>query len=129
MAVTVIFDTDVFVWMQRGHRGAARVVEGEAERCLSVYTYMELLQGAKDKAQHIKISDLLREHDFRILELTEKIGHRAAVYVEEYALSGGLKAGDALIAATAVENAMVLCSGNHKHFKMLKELRLKTFEP
>jgi hypothetical protein len=51
------------------------------------------------------------------------------VYVEEYSLSHGLRAGDAIIAATAVENNMALSTGNAKHFKPIKELKLKAFKP
>jgi len=61
--------------------------------------------------------------------LTENIGHRALVYVEEYALSASMRAGDAIIAATAIENNMMLVSSNVKHFKVIKELQLKAFKP
>jgi predicted nucleic acid-binding protein len=61
--------------------------------------------------------------------MTENIGHRAAVYVEEYTLSHGIRATDAIIAATATENDMTLCSGNAKHFKAIQELRFKVFRP
>ncbi|MEA3290843.1 MAG: PIN domain-containing protein, partial [Pseudomonadota bacterium] len=64
-----------------------------------------------------------------ILPLTENIGHRALIYVEEYALSSNMRAGDAIIAATAIENNMTLVSSNVKHFKVVKELRLKAFKP
>lgn len=67
--------------------------------------------------------------DFIVLPLTENIGHRALIYIEEYALSHGLRAGDAIIAATAAENSMALVSGNAKHFKPIKELKLKVFKP
>jgi len=125
----VIFDTDIFIFVQRGNEKAARLIDGEAERFLSIYTYMELLQGAKDKGQHKYIVDFLKEFGFQTLSMTENIGHRAAVYVEEYTISGGLRAGDAIIAATAVEHGLALCTGNQKHFKAIKELRLKVFEP
>ena len=39
------------------------------------------------------------------------------------------KIGDAIIAATAVENNLTLVSGNRKHFRMIKELRFKGFTP
>ena len=42
----MIFDTDIFIWVQRGNLKAANVIEREDERLLSVQTYMELLQCA-----------------------------------------------------------------------------------
>ena len=39
----ILFDTDVFIWVQRGNRKAAKLMEEEEERYLSVQTYMELL--------------------------------------------------------------------------------------
>ena len=90
---------------------------------------MELLQGAGEKRQHEYILDFLREFGFRILPLSENIGHRAAIYIEEYSLSYGLRAGDALIAATATENGLTLCTSNARHYKPIKELKLKVFKP
>lgn len=67
----------------------------------------------------------------RLISLLKRkwIGHRALIYIEEYALSHGLRAGDALIAATATENNMTLCSSNSKHFKPIKDLKIKVFRP
>jgi predicted nucleic acid-binding protein len=125
----MIFDTDLFIWVQRGNQRAAKIINDEEERLLSVQTYMELLQGATNKRQHRLTLDFLGDFGFRTLPLTENIGHRAAIYVEEYALSHGLRAADALVAATATENGLVLCSSNAKHFKPIKELRFKLFKP
>jgi predicted nucleic acid-binding protein len=44
-------------------------------------------------------------------------------------MSHGLRAGDALIAATAAENNLELVTSNAKHFKTIKELRIKVFKP
>ena len=72
---------------------------------------------------------LIYSFGFIVLPLTENIGHRASIYVEEYTLSSSIRAGDAIIAATAVENNMTLSSSNVKHFKVIKELKLKAFKP
>ncbi len=125
----MIFDTDIFIWIQRGSSKAANLLDKDYERLLSVHSYMELLQGAKDKKQHHYIIDFLKDFGFKILPLSENIGHRAAIYIEEYSLSHGLRAGDAIVAATATENGLTLCSSNAKHFRPIKELRLKVFKP
>ncbi|MDI6687562.1 MAG: type II toxin-antitoxin system VapC family toxin [Desulfobacterales bacterium] len=125
----MIFDTDIFIWIQRGNKKAAKLMEMSEERHLSVQTYMELLQCAKNKNQHKHIKDFLTAFDFIVLPLTENIGHRASIYVEEYTLASGLRSGDAIIAATAVENNLPLASSNVRHFKMIKDLQLKIFKP
>ena len=125
----MIFDTDIFIWVQKGNTKAARLIQKEEERLLSLQSYLELLQCAQDKKQHECTISFLKDFDFRTLPLTENIGHRAAVYVEEYSLPHGLRAGDALIAATAVENNLTLSTSNTKHFRPIKELKLKPFRP
>jgi hypothetical protein len=125
----MIFDTDVFIWAQRGNEKVVRLFEKEEEKYLSVQTYMELLQNATNKTQHKYTKDFLTSFGFIVLPLTENIGHRASIYVEEYTLSSSLGAADAIIAATAVENNMPLASSNVKHFRVIKELQLKAFKP
>ncbi len=125
----MLFDTDVFIWVQRGNSKAARLIDRSEERCLSVYSYLELLQSAKNKKQHHYTNDFLASLGFVVLPLSENIGHRGLIYVQEYTLTHGLRAGDAIIAATAVENNMTLVSSNAKHFKPIKELKLKVFTP
>ena len=125
----MLFDTDILVWIQRGNHRAAALVDREEERCISVLTYMELLQGTREKQQHEHILDFLSEYSFRILPLSENIGHRAAIYIEEYSLSHGLRAGDAIIAATATDNNLTLCTSNLRHYRPIKELKLRVFKP
>jgi len=125
----MIFDTDILIWVQRGNEKAAKLVEKEKDKYLSIQSYMELLQGAKNKTQHKYVKNFISEFEFSILPLTENIGHRALIYVEEYALSSNMRAGDAVIAATAVENNKILVSSNAKHFKVVNELQFKIFKP
>ena len=127
--VIVIFDSDMLIWLLRGHTGAAKAVEDAPERYLSVQSYMEILQGAKDRLEQGMIRDLLSDTGFIRLPFTENCGHRAAILIEEYALSSGLRAGDAIIAAAALENNFSLMTGNECHFKPIKDLKLKVFKP
>ncbi len=125
----MIFDTDILIWVQRGNEKAAKLIEKNEDRHLSIQSYMELLQGAKNKVHHKYVKDFISEFEFSVLPLTENIGHRALIYVEEYTLSSNMRAGDAIIAATAVENNMPLVSSNVKHFKVVNKLQLKAFRP
>jgi predicted nucleic acid-binding protein len=125
----MLFDTDVLIWVQRGNVKAAHLIDQAPERLISAQTYMELLQGALNRQQHAIIKSFLTRYGFRILPLTENVGHRAMIYMEQYALSHGITAGDAIIAATAAENGVILVSGNEKHFKALSGINFKAFRP
>ena len=123
----MIFDTDVLVWAERGNEKAIESISDAAERAISVMTYMELLQGARNPKESDKIKTFISDGNFIVFPLTENVGHRALIYVEEYARSSGIRASDAIIAATAVENNFMLVSGNAKHYKPLRDLKFKSF--
>lgn len=125
----MIVDTDVLIWVLRGHAKAADAVDAAEARAIAVVTYMELLQGARDKREVKAIKSFLADMQFRTLPLTENIGHRASIYMEEYGLSISMSMADALIAATAIEANEQLLTGNEKHYKAIKELDLKRFRP
>ena len=126
---TMLFDTDVFIWLQRGSSRAAALIDRTPERFLSLFSLLELLQGAQNKRQQRLGQSFLRDLNFRVLSLTEPIGHRALIYIEQHALSSGLRAGDAIVAATAVENGLALASANRKHFSKIEALDLVVFRP
>lgn len=125
----MIFDTDVIVWALRGNKRAANALDRADSLEVSVVTYMELLQGAQDKRDMRLTKSYLADIGFQILPLSENIGHRASIYLEEYGLKSKLGVPDALIGATAVENHEALCSGNSKHYRDIAELELKVFRP
>lgn len=125
----MLFDTDVLIWILRGNAKAARLIDETRDRHVSIVTFMELLQGARDKREIRLIKSFVSGLGFRTLPLTENIGHRAAIYMEEFGLSSGLRVADALIAATAAENSLTLCSGDRSHYRPLSELVLRVFRP
>lgn len=125
----MVFDTDILIWIQRGNHKAARLFEQSLDRAISLQTYLELLQCVKDKRHLRATRDFLKSFAVQVLPLTENIGHRASIYIEQFGLSHGLRAGDAIIAATAVENGIRLCSANAKHFRAIPDLEFRAFKP
>ena len=97
----MLFDTDMIIWLERGNRKAAKAIESVPQRFISVLSKMELLQGAANKAHLQDLELFIAEYDFIVLPLTDNIGHRALIYIEEYALAHGVRANDAIIAASA----------------------------
>jgi hypothetical protein len=126
----VIFDTDIIIFSQRGNIEARKlIVHTQDQRHISTVTYIKLLQGAQNKSQHRVLKSFIKDFNFHILPITEAISTRATTYIEEYSMAHGLELGDALIAATAIENSLQLVTANVKHFRCIRELDLKPFKP
>jgi predicted nucleic acid-binding protein len=89
---------------------------------------MELLQGGRSRLEARQIQQSLRQLQFRILPLSEAIGAAAAALIEQHSL-GGIRLADALIAATALEASLPLCTGNSKRFRPIRRLSCVAFRP
>ena len=124
----MLFDTDIFIWAQRGNPGAAKLLNQASVRLISAISWMEFLQGARNAAEFRLSKKFLLDLGFETVPVTEEASHRAMVYVEQFALSHRLTAADALIAGTAVELQMPLAT-SAKHFKAIPSLELKVFKP
>ena len=125
----MLFDTDVLIWLLRANPKAISLVNQTSTRQISTVNYLELMKGARNRQELLTIKHFLPQNDFEILPLTENIGHRAIIYIEEHGLKSGIGLADALIAATAVENNIPLCTCNHKDYKHIADLEIKVFHP
>jgi predicted nucleic acid-binding protein len=125
----MLVDTDILIWYMRGNPRAAAFLRDTGEISLSAVTYMELVQGMRNKGELLALRKTVKTWGAKVLPLTETISSRATVYVEEHFLSHSLRLADALIAATAVEYALPLATANDKHYRMVEELVLKIFRP
>ena len=125
----MLIDTDVLIWFLRG-RGSARDAIRECRSVeLSVVTWMELVQGVRDKEELRSLRRTAGLDGWRVLPLTEDVGHRATTYMESYALSDGMRVADALIAASAVQSGTTLMTANIRHYKCVSGIVLEQYRP
>lgn len=125
----MLIDTDVLIWFLRGRSSAREALARCRPVELSAVTYMELVQGVRDRNELRMLRRTIRLNEWRILPLTEDISHRAVMYVEGYALSDGLRVADALIAASAVQSGAALMTANTRHYKCIPDIELEPYRP
>jgi len=124
-----LVDTDVLIWYLRGNENAYKLIHSLGDFCISSITYMELVQGMRNKDELRTLQKTLKQWNVKTLFVSEEISAKALFYVEEYFLSHSLELADALIASTATQYGMKLITANDKHYRRVKELDLQVFRP
>jgi len=125
----VVIDTDVLIWYMKGNKNAYKTIEDSKNFFISVVTYMELVQGMRDKNELNKLRRALHAWNSKILYISEEISVKAMFFVEQHYLSHSIQLADALIGATAISHGLPILTGNDKHYKILKDLQTKKFRP
>jgi len=125
----MIIDTDVLIWYMRGDKKAYTLIEELTGFSISVVTYIELVQGMRNKVELKELRKAIKSWNCKIIQIDEEISSKAMFYVERHFLSNSLQLADALIATTALVNGFTILTGNDKHFKVIKELEIKCFQP
>jgi predicted nucleic acid-binding protein len=125
----VVIDTDVLIWYMKGNKNAYKTIEDSKNFYISVVTYMELVQGMRDKNELNKLRRALHAWNSKILYISEEISVKAMFFVEQHYLSHSIQLADTLIGATAISHGLPILTGNDKHYKILKDLQTKKFRP
>ena len=125
----MLIDTDVIIWYMRGNSNAFKAIEKYKGFTISVVTYMELVQGMRNKKELALLRKSLKSWNTKIIYITEEISSKAMFYVEQHYLSHSVQLADALIGATAVSHGISLLTSNDKHYKIIKEIKLSKFKP
>ena len=123
----MIIDTDVLIWYLKGNEKAYQLIENSTAFFISVVTYMELVQGMRNKKELNTFRKALHTWNAQILYISEEISAKAMFYEEQHFLSHSLQLADALIGATAIARGTPLLTGNDKHYKILKDIQIKKF--
>ncbi len=123
-----LLDTDVFIWYLKGNKKAYELVH-KSNFCISSITYMELVQGMRNKEELRVLKRVLKQWNTKIIFVNEEISSKALFFVEEYFLSHSMLLADALIGSTASLYGLKLVTANDKHYRVLKDIELEVFRP
>ncbi len=125
----MVIDTDVLIWYMKGNEKAYKAIENSKIFFISVVTYMELVQGMRNKDELNNFRRALYAWNTKILYISEEISVKAMFFVEQHYLSHSIQLADALIGATAISHGLPILTGNDKHYKILKDIQIKNFRP
>jgi predicted nucleic acid-binding protein len=124
----LIVDTDVLIWYSRGYQSAIDALHSLDRFSISVVTYIEVIQGARNKKELNAFKKALGVLKAQVIQIDELISTKAMFYVEQYALSHSMELADALIGASAVIKQLPLLTGNGKYYKHLPEIKIQKFQ-
>lgn len=125
----MIFDTNIFIYADRGILSAKNILLDTPNRAISTVTYMEYVPFCRNKQELFIFEKLLVSLEFKIYEIDSFISSQARQFVKNFALSHHVEMADALIAATALLHSETLCTSNSKHFLPIKGLALEIYSP
>jgi predicted nucleic acid-binding protein len=124
-----LVDTDVLIWYLRGNQNAYDLIHSIGEFTISAVTYMELVQGMRNKEELRNLKKAFKQWRVKTIYMDTEISALALFYVEEYFLSNSMQLADALIGATCTTYGMRLYTANDKHYKIIKDLDICIFRP
>ncbi len=125
----MVIDTDVLIWYMKGNEKAYKIIENSEHFFISVVTYMELVQGMRNKNELNNLRSALHAWNTKVLYISEEISVKAMFFVEQHYLSHSMQLADALIGATAISHGLPILTGNDKHYRILKDVQIKKFRP
>jgi len=124
-----LVDTDILIWYLRGNPKAKERIRGLGNFAISSVTYMELLQGMRNREEVRRFKRTLHGWGIKTLFINEEISALAQYQVEKFCLSHALQLADALIASTALVYGIRLHTANDKHYRMIEDLEIEIFRP
>ena len=116
-----LIDTNIFIAILKGDAKLKLFVESLA-CAIDTIIYIELIQGAKDKAEVRIIEKYLTK--YQLIYFDKIISQTSIDLIRRYSKSHNLMLGDAIIAATCLENNLTLITYNVKDFRFINGLKI-----
>ena len=129
LGYSLLIDTDVLIWYLRGNQKAYELIHSLDRFAISAVTYMELVQGMRNKEELRLLKRTLKQWNVKTIYISEEISALALFYVETYFLSHAMQLADALIGATCSNQGLRLYTANDKHYKIISDIDIQVFRP
>jgi tRNA(fMet)-specific endonuclease VapC len=118
----VIVDTDILI---KAYRNDVIKIKNlkllKNSYCISVISAMELIAGSKNLKQFASFNKILKVYS--ILRINEGISNRAFQMYKDYILSHKAGLPDSFIAASALENNLLVYTDNKKHYDFIEGIK------
>jgi predicted nucleic acid-binding protein len=122
--VPYLVDSDILIDVSKNNQDAIGYLDSLPDRWwISVVTALETIVGARTRAEADRIHTFLSA--LPMIPLGAGAGMRAYDLLLRFAHSHGLRAFDALQAATALEAGYALVTRNERHYRMIPDIRLE----
>jgi Predicted nucleic acid-binding protein, contains PIN domain len=123
----ILADSTILIDLSRGNEEAILFCDDERKNeqkiAISVMSSMELIIGCRDKRDLNRTLKFLA--DFVVIDISVPISKRAFQLMLQFNMSHGLVIPDAFIAATALEENLMLMTSNFRHFEMIPGINLQ----
>lgn len=119
---TYLVDTNVWIESFHGNEQAREFLKKD-DLFVSYVTKAELIFGARDKRSLSNLEKILGEYG--VNWGSDLVNQRALEILIKYRLKQGIGILDCMLAATALENKMILITDNIKHFRGIEGLVVK----
>ena len=118
----VIVDTDILIKAYRDDLIKIKKLKLlKNSYCISVISAMELIAGSNNLKQLASFNKVLKLYS--ILHIDENISYKAFQLCKNYMLSHKPGLPDSLIAASALENNLLLYTNNKNHFDFIEGIK------
>ena len=82
----MLIDTDVIIFYMRGNEKAKKLITNSIGFHISVVTYMELVQGMRNKNELSALRKALKAWKTTIIYIDHEISSKAMFYIEQHYL-------------------------------------------
>jgi predicted nucleic acid-binding protein len=119
--IEYLIDTNILIAVLKGNAKLKSFIENLA-CALDTTVYVELIQGAKNKAEVQKIEKYLTQ--FELIHFDKAVSRKTIELIRAHSKSHGLMFGDAVIAAAYLENNLTLITYNIRDFQFIDRLKI-----